>query len=95
MARVARSKTRRLALILALLVAVMAFIMGALPILSPETFIPAEHLQAVHRFFQTASTDLDASAPHASRARVHTNNWAVLVCTSKFWFNYRVRVFSR
>jgi len=19
----------------------------------------------------------------------HTNNWAVLVCTSRFWFNYR------
>ncbi len=22
----------------------------------------------------------------------HTNNWAVLVCASKYWFNYRVRV---
>ena len=22
----------------------------------------------------------------------HTNNWAVLVCTSRYWFNYRVRV---
>ncbi|XVF06365.1 hypothetical protein REPUB_Repub06bG0041800 [Reevesia pubescens] len=22
-------------------------------------------------------------------ATVHTNNWAVLVCTSRFWFNYR------
>jgi glycosylphosphatidylinositol transamidase (GPIT) subunit GPI8 len=21
----------------------------------------------------------------------HTNNWAVLVCTSRYWFNYRVR----
>jgi hypothetical protein len=20
----------------------------------------------------------------------HTNNWAVLVCASRFWFNYRV-----
>ncbi|KAM4108746.1 hypothetical protein ACJW30_03G069800 [Castanea mollissima] len=20
---------------------------------------------------------------------MHTNNWAVLVCTSRFWFNYR------
>jgi GPI-anchor transamidase subunit K len=20
----------------------------------------------------------------------HTNNWAVLVCSSRFWFNYRV-----
>lgn len=23
----------------------------------------------------------------------HTNNWAVLVCTSRYWFNYRVSVF--
>jgi hypothetical protein len=22
----------------------------------------------------------------------HTNNWAVLVCTSRYWFNYRVRI---
>uniref|UniRef100_A0AC35FLC3 GPI-anchor transamidase n=1 Tax=Panagrolaimus sp. PS1159 TaxID=55785 RepID=A0AC35FLC3_9BILA len=22
-------------------------------------------------------------------ASTHTNNWAVLVCTSRFWFNYR------
>ena len=21
----------------------------------------------------------------------HTNNWAVLVCSSRYWFNYRVR----
>lgn len=21
----------------------------------------------------------------------HTNNWAVLVCASRYWFNYRVR----
>ncbi|MCO5553902.1 hypothetical protein L7F22_007428 [Adiantum nelumboides] len=24
-----------------------------------------------------------------SSASLHTNNWAVLVCTSRFWFNYR------
>ncbi|KAK7390609.1 hypothetical protein VNO78_25921 [Psophocarpus tetragonolobus] len=24
-----------------------------------------------------------------SHATMHTNNWAVLVCTSRFWFNYR------
>jgi len=23
----------------------------------------------------------------------HTNNWAVLVCSSRYWFNYRVRGF--
>eukprot|EP00262_Sarcandra_glabra_P005285 TRINITY_DN1670_c0_g1_i1.p1 TRINITY_DN1670_c0_g1~~TRINITY_DN1670_c0_g1_i1.p1 ORF type:complete len:417 (+),score=68.91 TRINITY_DN1670_c0_g1_i1:265-1515(+) len=25
----------------------------------------------------------------ASSSTMHTNNWAVLVCTSRFWFNYR------
>lgn len=30
------------------------------------------------------------AAHRIPRATSHTNNWAVLVCTSKFWFNYRV-----
>ncbi|KAB1202577.1 GPI-anchor transamidase [Morella rubra] len=25
----------------------------------------------------------------SSEVTMHTNNWAVLVCTSRFWFNYR------
>ncbi|MCO5558774.1 hypothetical protein L7F22_012361 [Adiantum nelumboides] len=29
------------------------------------------------------------SSFHAASASLHTNNWAVLVCTSRFWFNYR------
>lgn len=28
-------------------------------------------------------------APNASGS-AHTNNWAVLVCASRYWFNYRV-----
>ncbi|KAG6703197.1 hypothetical protein I3842_07G072500 [Carya illinoinensis] len=28
-------------------------------------------------------------ADTSSEATMHTNNWAVLVCTSRFWFNYR------
>lgn len=24
---------------------------------------------------------------------VHTNNWAVLVCSSRFWFNYRYHTY--
>lgn len=28
---------------------------------------------------------------HASSESGHTNNWAVLVCASRYWFNYRVR----
>jgi hypothetical protein len=27
---------------------------------------------------------------HASSESGHTNNWAVLVCASRYWFNYRV-----
>ena len=37
------------------------------------------HEQAAEEFF----------APYASN---HTNNWAVLVCSSRYWFNYRVRM---
>ena len=37
---------------------------------------------AVHDFFNKNA----APSPSA-----HTNNWAVLVCASRYWFNYRVR----
>ncbi|XP_006648460.2 putative GPI-anchor transamidase [Oryza brachyantha] len=30
-----------------------------------------------------------AAAAAASPGAMHNNNWAVLVCTSRFWFNYR------
>ncbi|KAL2496711.1 Peptidase C13 family [Forsythia ovata] len=29
------------------------------------------------------------SVAYSSSSTMHTNNWAVLVCTSRFWFNYR------
>ena len=38
---------------------------------------------AVHDFFSRNAPLVPASA--------HTNNWAVLVCASRYWFNYRVR----
>jgi phosphatidylinositol glycan class K len=28
---------------------------------------------------------------HGKSESGHTNNWAVLVCASRYWFNYRVR----
>jgi hypothetical protein len=28
---------------------------------------------------------------HNATVSAHTNNWAVLVCASRYWFNYRVR----
>jgi hypothetical protein len=38
---------------------------------------------------------VNASSAHTNAVSIspgeggHTNNWAVLVCTSRFWFNYR------
>lgn len=49
-------------------------------------------------FLQTLA---NAQAGHEEQARSffdkhgngnHTNNWAVLVCASRYWFNYRVRL---
>lgn len=76
-------------------VALVAIVLGALPLLSPQLFVPEEHLAAVRAFFSQSATapawDEEAwQATTAPRATTHTNNWAVLVCTSKFWFNYRV-----
>ncbi|PKI84963.1 hypothetical protein MVES_001065 [Malassezia vespertilionis] len=85
----ARGKT--LVRSLALVVALIAIGMAALPALFPAWFLGNDKIEAVTRFF---AQDTDA-APwrYTSRARqhgtAHTNNWAVLVGTSKFWFNYR------
>ena len=46
-----------------------------LPLLVPTLFVNASQVAQVQTFLQ---------APGG-----HTNNWAVLVCASKFWFNYR------
>ncbi|CBQ69539.1 probable GPI8-GPI-anchor transamidase [Sporisorium reilianum SRZ2] len=41
----------------------------------------------------SSAPSLDSTLSNATTLHVlrggHTNNWAVLVCTSKFWFNYR------
>ncbi|MCL7021655.1 hypothetical protein MKW94_002373 [Papaver nudicaule] len=37
----------------------------------------------------TGKSDATSSASFSSSSTMHTNNWAVLVCTSRFWFNYR------
>jgi len=36
----------------------------------------SHHEEKLEKFFQSSNS-------------THTNNWAVLVCTSRFWFNYR------
>ncbi|CAO2824475.1 unnamed protein product [Amaranthus hypochondriacus] len=33
--------------------------------------------------------NVNVTAESSSSTTMHTNNWAVLVCTSRFWFNYR------
>jgi hypothetical protein len=43
---------------------------------------------AVHDFF---NRNVPAGASESS----HTNNWAVLVCASRYWFNYRVRIIGQ
>lgn len=54
----------------------------ALPFLAPSLFVTASQVEEVQRFFQSDRGGQEGG---------HTNNWAVLVCASKFWFNYRVR----
>lgn len=48
------------------------------------TAASASHEEAARGFF-----DRHASSTN-SGASTHTNNWAVLVCSSRYWFNYRV-----
>lgn len=90
------STYRRAALAIAVVTALVAVLMGVLPAAKPEWFVPGDQLDAVTRFFQSTSTSApDITRMNTSgnaRATTHTNNWAVLVGTSKFWFNYRVRV---
>lgn len=40
--------------------------------------------EAVREFFNAQSGTVSS----------HTNNWAVLVCASRYWFNYRVGIRS-
>ena len=34
----------------------------------------------------------NGNVPAKTSESSHTNNWAVLVCASRYWFNYRVRI---
>ncbi|EDP45183.1 hypothetical protein MGL_0172 [Malassezia globosa CBS 7966] len=87
------SMYQRAALAVAVATALVAVLMGVLPVAKPEWFVPGEQLDAVTRFFQSKSTSApnitSMNASGNARATTHTNNWAVLVGTSKFWFNYR------
>jgi hypothetical protein len=37
------------------------------------------------------TTFFNRNATVITSESAHTNNWAVLVCASRYWFNYRVR----
>ncbi|KAI8925226.1 peptidase C13 family-domain-containing protein [Entophlyctis helioformis] len=59
---------------------------------------PGLRLSSLSRsIFSSATTDASGGIDADTEAKVdgffsksgHTNNWAVLVCTSRFWFNYR------
>ena len=56
------------------------------PFSLPEYFLGKGKMDVVTRFF---SQQPQLNVTHTREATAHTNNWAVLVCTSKFWFNYR------
>ncbi|KQJ94049.1 putative GPI-anchor transamidase [Brachypodium distachyon] len=46
-------------------------------------------LQTLSLLVLLAFSSSAAAPTAASPAAMHNNNWAVLVCTSRFWFNYR------
>ncbi|KAN0064174.1 glycosylphosphatidylinositol anchor biosynthesis [Thecaphora frezii] len=91
-----QSRAKRIARTLALGALLLALLSIAYPLLLPDHFITDEQLAQLADFFFSSSSP-SASAPpplSSSNSSVavtggHTNNWAVLVCTSKFWFNYR------
>nr|GME07606.1 putative GPI-anchor transamidase [Ipomoea batatas]GME21340.1 putative GPI-anchor transamidase [Ipomoea batatas] len=39
--------------------------------------------------YSEISSDASSDGAASTATTMHTNNWAVLVCTSRFWFNYR------
>lgn len=59
-----------------------------LSLCSSLTFaIDAFQEEAVRGFFSAAQQ------PNTN-ASTHANNWAVLVCSSRYWFNYRASPYS-
>ncbi|KAL4199844.1 hypothetical protein AMTRI_Chr03g146830 [Amborella trichopoda] len=47
------------------------------------------HLFLYLLFFSANASFESSFSFSSSSTNMHTNNWAVLVCTSRFWFNYR------
>ncbi|XP_061340527.1 uncharacterized protein LOC133287006 [Gastrolobium bilobum] len=57
-------------------------------IISSFLKIPMKVLVILLLFLRNISYSV-AYSSSSSETTMHTNNWAVLVCTSRFWFNYR------
>lgn len=92
------SKVKRTSLYTLAVVPLLAVIAIALPLLAPSLFISPAQAAQIQQFFQQQppgpgdlSHDSNGTTysnnPHAATG--HTNNWAVLVSASRFWFNYR------
>lgn len=61
-----------------------------MPLALPSLFVTADQIQQVQKFFDGNSDGSLNGGFYGEEGDGHTNNWAVLVCASKFWFNYRV-----
>lgn len=80
---------------LSLLISTLYLLLNTVPVLSnsnsPSNDPSSEASASVRDFFDRNALTSDSLAESES---VHTNNWAVLVCASRYWFNYRVRSLS-
>ncbi|KAH6559792.1 hypothetical protein BASA50_000095 [Batrachochytrium salamandrivorans] len=55
----------------------------------PDSAPQSNHRNLSNFAFVDDTTDRDSLVDDFFSTSGHTNNWAVLVCTSRFWFNYR------
>lgn len=65
------------------------------PSWSDHALVRAEPVQKVmqdgeQQAFEAQHQQVGDQSPKAPEEERHTNNWAVLVCASRYWFNYRV-----
>ncbi|KAK0538226.1 glycosylphosphatidylinositol anchor biosynthesis [Tilletia horrida] len=77
-----RSTVKRSAVVGVLAAVATVLVAVLLPLCMPSYFITEAQAQQVQAFF-------DNAAQRSGSSSSHTNNWAVLVGTSRFWFNYR------
>lgn len=68
----------------------LALIALVLPLVAPSLFIFHAQAQQIQQFFQSPARRDNTSHSSSQRPyQSHTNNWAILVAASRFWFNYR------